>query len=158
MADPGTCSCYYHWNEIFAGVFEVHLLKFEILQITWKNKIKNIKMPSLLMKNWKLRVWYSLFHIFHVIGKISNLNMWTAKHLYWFDFNHFWNSRAEIRQFVLFWFFGKLKIPKSHSEINWPLGEDCNFRRTDFLVNWRTKVCSCVKKVVIGLSSLCNTS
>ena len=39
------------------------------------------------------------------------------------------------------------------------LGEGCNFRRTDFLVNWRTKVCMFLrKKVVIGLSSLCNTS
>ena len=33
------------------------------------------------MKNWKLRVWCSLFSFFHVICKISNFNMWTAKHL-----------------------------------------------------------------------------
>ena len=32
-------------------------------------------------KNWKLRVWCSLLHFFHVIGKVSNLNMWTAKYL-----------------------------------------------------------------------------
>ena len=30
------------------------------------------------MKKWKGRVW--LFHIFHVICKISNFNMWTTKH------------------------------------------------------------------------------
>ena len=39
------------------------------------------KMLDLLMKIWKLRVWDSLFHFFHVICKISNFNMWTAKHL-----------------------------------------------------------------------------
>ena len=38
-------------------------------------------MLDLFMKNWKLRVWCSLFHFFHVICKISNFNMWTAKHL-----------------------------------------------------------------------------
>ena len=41
-----------------------------------KNKTKSIKMLDLLMKNWKLRVRYSLFHFFHVICK-----MWTAMHL-----------------------------------------------------------------------------
>ena len=35
-----------------------------------------MKMLDLLMKNWKL-----LFHFFHVICKISNFNIWTAKHL-----------------------------------------------------------------------------
>ena len=58
----------------------VHMLKFEILQTTWKNKTKGIKMLNLLMKNWKLRVWCSLFHFFHVICNISNFNMWTEKH------------------------------------------------------------------------------
>ena len=38
-------------------------------------------MLDLLVKNWKLKVWCSLFHFFHVICKISNFNMWTAKHL-----------------------------------------------------------------------------
>ena len=46
-----------------------------------KNETKNIKMLDLLMKNWKLRVWCSLFHFLHVICKISNFNMWTTKHL-----------------------------------------------------------------------------
>ena len=40
----------------------------------------------------------------------------------WFD--HFLDSRAEILQF-LGWFFGKVKTPKSHSEINWPLTAYC---------------------------------
>ena len=55
--------------------FTVHLLKFETLQTTWKNKTKNIKMLNLLVKNWKL------FPLFHVICNISNFNMWTANHL-----------------------------------------------------------------------------
>ena len=42
----------------------------------WKNHTLD-----LLMKNWKITVWCSLFHFFHVICKISNFNIWTAKHL-----------------------------------------------------------------------------
>ena len=38
-------------------------------------------MLDLLVKNWKLRVWCSLFHFFHVICKISNFNIWSAKNL-----------------------------------------------------------------------------
>ena len=68
-------------QEAFAKCFVVHILKFEILQTTWKNKAKNIKRLDLLVKNWKVKVWWSLFHFFHVICKISNFNIWTAKHL-----------------------------------------------------------------------------
>ena len=51
-------------QETCVKCFAVHLLKFEILQTTWKNKTKNIKMLDLLVKNWKLRVWCSLFTFF----------------------------------------------------------------------------------------------
>ena len=37
-----------------------------------------------------------------------------------FWLNHFLDSRAEIHQIFALFFFGKLKTPKSHSEINWP--------------------------------------
>ena len=40
-----------------------------------KKQNKNIKMLDLMIKNWKLRVWCSLFHFFHEICKISNFNM-----------------------------------------------------------------------------------
>ena len=50
------------------------------MQTTWKNKARNMNI-RIFLANWKLRVWYSLFHYYHVICKISNLNMWTAKHL-----------------------------------------------------------------------------
>ena len=68
-------------QEACAKCFAVHISKFEILQTTWKSKTKIIKMLKLLMKNGKFRVWCSLFHFIHVICKISNFNMWTAKHL-----------------------------------------------------------------------------
>ena len=48
-------------QEACVKCFAVHILKFEILQTTWKNKTKNIKMLDLLMKNWKLRDWCVLF-------------------------------------------------------------------------------------------------
>ena len=40
------------------------ILKFKILQTTWKYKTKNIKKLDLSIKNWKLRVWCSLFNFF----------------------------------------------------------------------------------------------
>ena len=69
------------YKKLAPNALWVRILKFGILQTTWKNKTKNIKMINLLVKNWKLRVWCSLFHFFHVICKISNFNMWTTKHL-----------------------------------------------------------------------------
>ena len=70
-------------QEACAKFFAVHILKFEILQTTWKNKKQNKKHQNkdLLLKNWKLRVWCSLFHFSRVICKISKFNMWTGKHL-----------------------------------------------------------------------------
>ena len=61
--------------------FVVHTLKLEIWQTTWKNKLKNNKNLNLLIKNWKLRAWCSLFHFSPVICRISNFNMWATKHL-----------------------------------------------------------------------------
>ena len=57
------------------------LIKIWNLANHMKNKTKNIKMLDLLVKNWKITVWCFLFHFFHVICKISNFNLWTAKHL-----------------------------------------------------------------------------
>ena len=68
-------------QEAFVKCYVVHLLEFEILQTKWKNKTKNIKMLHLLVKNWILRVWYSLFQFLNVICKISNFDMWFVKHL-----------------------------------------------------------------------------
>ena len=69
-------------QEACAKCFAVHILKFEILQTTWKDKTKNIKMLDLLSsEKLKSKGLISLFHFFHVICKISNFNMWTAKHL-----------------------------------------------------------------------------
>ena len=71
----------WEWYITCTKCFAFHVSKFEILKTTWKNKTKSIKMLDVLMKNWKIRVWCSLFHFFHVTCKISNFNMWTAKHL-----------------------------------------------------------------------------
>ena len=49
---------------------------------SWINESKSpIYSTVILVKNWKLRVSCSLFHFFHVICKILNFDMWTAKHL-----------------------------------------------------------------------------
>ena len=47
----------------------------------YENETKNIKMLNIWVKNWKVRVRCSLFHFFHMICKISNFSMWTAKYL-----------------------------------------------------------------------------
>ena len=60
-------------QEACAKCFADHILEFETLQTTWKNKTRSIKMLDLLMKNGKLRVI--------AICKISHFNMWAAKHL-----------------------------------------------------------------------------
>ena len=71
--------------------FVIHLLKFEILQTTWKNVMKNIKMKNLLLKNWKLRVWFSLFNFFlcdlqDFKFQYGNHKAFGANFLYWVDF------------------------------------------------------------------------
>ena len=68
-------------QEACTKCFVVYLLNFEILEITWKNQKKTIKMQNLLVKNWKLGVSRLLFHYFYVICRISNFNMWTTKYL-----------------------------------------------------------------------------
>ena len=51
-------------QEACAKCFVVHVSKFEIPQITWKNRKNHIKTLDLFMKNWKLWVWCSLLHFF----------------------------------------------------------------------------------------------
>ena len=78
-------------------------------------KKKPIKMLNLLMINWKLRVWCSLFHFFHVICKISIFNMWTAKHLAQGSCTEF--TLQKIEHYICFphkkttlkWYFSKFQ-------------------------------------------------
>ena len=66
-------------QEAWAKCFAVHLSKFEILQTKTKNqKHKNAKSFGKKLKTKSLMFFVSFFHI---ICKISNFNLWTAKHL-----------------------------------------------------------------------------
>ena len=49
-----------------------YILKFEILQNTWKNKTESIKMLELLVKNWKLKSLMFFVSFFSCDCKISN--------------------------------------------------------------------------------------
>ena len=80
----------WHWHlcvnsnsvqEAWAKCFTVHILGFEILQITWKkwNKEHQTLRFQFFIKN--LAFWCFLFCFFHVVCKISNSNMWTEKQL-----------------------------------------------------------------------------
>ena len=61
-------------QEVCAKCFAVHLLKFEIVQTTWKNKKhQNAKSIGEKLKTKD--------HFFHVICKILHFNMWTPKYL-----------------------------------------------------------------------------
>ena len=68
-------------QEACAKFFAVHLLKFEILQITWKkwNKKHQTLSFQLFINRSSILMFFVLF--FHVVCKISNFDMWTAKHL-----------------------------------------------------------------------------
>ena len=60
-------------QEACTKCFAVHILKFEILQTTWINETKDIKMLNLLVKNWKLSVCCSLFHFFMWFARFNIL-------------------------------------------------------------------------------------
>ena len=69
-------------QEACAKWFAVHILKFEILQTKWKYKTKSIKMLfRFIDEKLKTKSLVFFVSIFSVICKISNFNMWTAKHL-----------------------------------------------------------------------------
>ena len=63
-------------QEAYAECFAVHISKFEVLHTS--KKTKNIKMLNLLVKNWKLRFWCSLFHFFMWFERFE---IWTTKRL-----------------------------------------------------------------------------
>ena len=65
-------------TEACTKCFAVHILHFEILQITWKNETKNIRPLVFSFSSINLAFWCFFFH---VVCKISNFNMWTAKYL-----------------------------------------------------------------------------
>ena len=62
-------------QEACTKCFAVHILKFEIFQITWKKGNKGN--PYSLV--FHQMMFFILF--LHVVCKISNSNMWTTKHL-----------------------------------------------------------------------------
>ena len=68
-------------QEVCGKCFAVHVLKFEILQITWKNQTKNIRLLVFSFSPIDLAFWCFLFCFFHVVCKISNFDMWSTKYL-----------------------------------------------------------------------------
>ena len=68
-------------QEACAKCFAVHILKFEILQITWKKWNKEHQTLSLQFFTNRSSILMFFVLFFHVVCKISNFNMWTAKHL-----------------------------------------------------------------------------
>ena len=68
-------------QEVCAECFVVHILKFEISQITWKEWNKEHQTLSFQFFIIRFSILMFLVLFFHVICKISNFNMWTTKHL-----------------------------------------------------------------------------
>ena len=68
-------------QESWTKCFAVQIIKFEILQITWKKWIKgHHTLTSQFFTNiFSILMFFVLF--FHVVCKISHFNKWTAKHL-----------------------------------------------------------------------------
>ena len=67
-------------QEACTKCFAVHILKFEILQTTWKNKTKKHQNARFIGEKLKTKSPMFLVLIFFMIFKISNFNMWTRKH------------------------------------------------------------------------------
>ena len=68
-------------QEACAKCFVVHILKFEILQITWKKWNKECQTLSFQFFTNIFCILMLFVLFFHVVFKISNFNKWTAKHL-----------------------------------------------------------------------------
>ena len=67
-------------QEDCAKCFANHILRSEILQITWKNETKHQTLSFQFFTNrFSILMFFILF--FHVVCKISNFNKWTAKYL-----------------------------------------------------------------------------
>ena len=87
-----SCSVYYckvdSVQEACAKCFAVHILKFEIWQITWKKW--NTEYQTLLFQFFTNRFSILLLFVlfFRMVCKISNFNKWKmgASFLYWDDF------------------------------------------------------------------------
>ena len=61
-------------KEACAKYFVVHILKFEMLQATWKKQNKKHQNAKFIGIKLKAKGLISLFHFFHRICKISNLD------------------------------------------------------------------------------------
>ena len=51
-------------QEAYAKYFAVHILEFEILQITWNNEAKNIRLLVFSFSSINLKLWCFLFCFF----------------------------------------------------------------------------------------------
>ena len=69
-------------QEACAKCFAVHMLKFEIfLQVTWKIWNKEHRTLIFLFFIYTSSILMHFVLFFHVVFKISNFDMWNAKHL-----------------------------------------------------------------------------
>ena len=67
-------------QEACAKCFGVHILRFEILQITWKNETKHQTLSfQFFTDRFSILILFVLF--LHVVCKISNINKRTTKYL-----------------------------------------------------------------------------
>ena len=103
-------------QEACAKCFVVHILKFEILQPTWKNKTKTSKKLDLLMKNWEneksdVLCFILLWDLKDF--KHENRNAFGTSFLYWVDFTTFlWTFLLERPLQCCKWKFeGRWNVP-----------------------------------------------
>ena len=98
-------------QEAYAKCFAVHILKIEILQITWNKRNKQHQTLSFqfLTNRFNILMFFVLF--FHVVCKISNSNLWTAKHL----------AHASCTELTLLWHYDSFPDFTPSSDANWCL-------------------------------------
>ena len=83
-----------------------------------KKQRKIWQISAQALKSGQINKAKALSLILWLYGLFNVLKTLYGAFILWFD--HFLDSWAEICQ-IFRWFFGKFKIPKRHSEINWPL-------------------------------------
>ena len=89
-----------------------------------------------MWSNYKLKALYNVFNTLN--SPYNHVNyIVRRKYLYFVYFTTFWIlGQKFVKSF--FWFFGKFKTSKGHSEINWPLkNEKINRAATRIKAAWR---------------------
>ena len=117
-----------------AKCFAVRILKFEILQITWKKWNKEHQTLSFQFFTNIFSILMFLVLFFHVVFRISNFDKWTAKHF----------AKASCTELTLL--FGY--IISVLASVKWGSRRKTILLLLLFSASWEMRVAHCTKYAV----------